>query len=281
MIPVPGTRIAVRLPDGFAPARGFLGFEDPSREASLGVSEIGVPLEQLAASWEGMPSSERSRCTVGGMPALWIASVEHAPTGAVARWLLAIDLGGQTIAAVATAPVEGDPALKEALRDAVRTAELLPEVAPGAELPFRFEEGARLKVAARMGDMVLLTEGGRALLEAEAPMLTLSASEGPPDIDSVDLLELSTRYLQAIPGLVDLEPTEGEPYELSGGGRAIWIRGQAAFQGITASMTLCQQLSLLPGAPSSLIVAAVGRCGGDRPDFVSEVRKVVGSLTRA
>jgi hypothetical protein len=257
-------------------ATGFPGFAHPEHEATLGVTELPLPLDVLREQWARNPAQQRLELTVGDLPALWVAVREEAPGEAVLRWLLAVGTGDRTVVVVAAAPESSPPDLQEALARAVRTATLAEAASAGDALPFQFDEGPRLRVAARMGSVVLLTEQGAVGKDALAPILTLGVTAPATDEERADLIRLSGRQLQAIPGLVDFEQLSGELVSMSRTSDAAYrLVGQAVFSGVAAPVTLMQLVVL----HEQDIWVAVGRCASDTfPRWADEMGKVALSL---
>jgi hypothetical protein len=274
-MPVPGSRVSLEVPEGFVKATGFAGFEHPEHEATLGVTELPLPLAVLREQWQKNEALAREELTINGAPALWVHALDAVAGSVVLRWLLAVDLGERTVVVVAAAP-EGCPEpVRDALARAVRTASLAGTASPGEELPFRFDEGPRLRVAARMGSVVLLTEGGAVGKDALAPMLTLGATAPDPDEDRDDLVRLSGRNLQAVPGLVDFEQLEGEHKSTIAGVAAYRLVGEAVFRGVEARVTLLQVVV----AHGEQVWVAVGRCAeASFPQWAAEFDQVALSL---
>jgi hypothetical protein len=252
---VPGTRVELSVPHGFVKATGFSGFEHPEHEATLGVTELPLPLPVLREQWEKNEALAREELSISGQPALWVHAVDPVPGSVVLRWMLAVGVGERTVVVVAAAP-EGCPEpVQDALAQAVRTARLTEGRSAGDSLPFGFDEGPRLKIAAQMGSVVLLTQGGSVGVDALAPILTLGATVPDPD-DAADLVRLSGRNLQAIPGLVDFEQLEGEHRSTLQGDSAYRLVGEAVFRGVQTRVTLLQLVVM----HEQQVWVAVGRC---------------------
>lgn len=56
---VPGTRMTIVPPAGFAPATNFAGFIEPESNASLMLTEISAPFSKLSASYQAEPMEKR------------------------------------------------------------------------------------------------------------------------------------------------------------------------------------------------------------------------------
>ncbi|MEQ1503465.1 MAG: hypothetical protein ABMB14_14610, partial [Myxococcota bacterium] len=215
---IPGTAVALVPPPGFRPAAGFPGFEATELESSIAVTAVAMPVDALlpgmtaeALAARGITLTASEPIEVDGRAGWWIAGIEAAFTGAVAKWMViaGTDDGG-TVLVVGTAPVEAETLVGEPIRDALRSIAwtgdggVTGDAADG--LPFRFTPAEPLRVAARLGAVVLLTEHGA--VRDDVPMMTLGLV---PAREDDDLAAIATAHLEGIPQLGGLADVQGAP----------------------------------------------------------------------
>lgn len=166
---VPGTRVTLEPPDGFAPAQRFPGFERPELGASIMVTELPVGFDELRIGMtrEGLASRdmeliESRQVSIAGAAADLLHVRQQAFGLEFLKWMLVTGNGSGSVMVVGTFPkAEGD-----SLGAAVRTAVLSTSLRADGEvdllqgLPFDVSPGDKLKVAGRMGNMLMLTRGG-------------------------------------------------------------------------------------------------------------------------
>ena len=168
---VPGSSVSLVPPDGFLPARQFPGFQRDDLQASIMVTEMPGP---STAMMEGMTKQSLARqglkliaarpLAVEGRPAVLLHLGQKVGPKDYRKWMLVTGDENTTVLVVATFPVGAAPALSDGLQRSVSTVSWRAETAtdPFEGLLFRISPSARLKIARRMSNMVMLTESGSA-----------------------------------------------------------------------------------------------------------------------
>lgn len=166
---VPGTGVRLTPPPGFAPAEQFAGFQNPERNASIVVTEIPGPVSEVRRGMtrsglasRGVELIESSRVTVGGKEALLLHVSQRSLGTDYFKWMLVGGSEARTFMVVGTFPAE-ESDLSDPVRQSLLSASWGED--PRADLfegmPFRVESAPRLKLADRMGNLLIFTETGR------------------------------------------------------------------------------------------------------------------------
>lgn len=166
---VPGTRVALRVPDGFTPSSRFPGFEHAAQGASIMVSEVPAGHAELRAAFtreglasRGMKLVESRDVEVDGVAAMLVLVSQGAAGTEFLKWMLLAPQGSESVLVVGTFPRTAPAPFAAQVRDAVLSASLKAGGKANVleALPFGVDEGSRLKVARRMGNMLLLNGSG-------------------------------------------------------------------------------------------------------------------------
>ena len=170
VVHVPGTRVSLEPPQGFTLAQRFPGFERSDPQFSIMVTEMpsapvahvmtGMSKEEFARRGMTLISSERQK--IEGRDALLLQLAQDAAGTTFLKWMLITGDPNNSVLIVGTFPKSADAAIGHAIRTAVLTASWSPGGA-GINLDglsFRVTPTATLKLARRMGNMLLLTESG-------------------------------------------------------------------------------------------------------------------------
>jgi hypothetical protein len=166
---VPGTRVTIEPPAGFSPAEQFPGFYRADIGASIMVTELpgpygevrkGMTKEGLAT--RGMVLLESQAVRVDGREGLLLQVQQQAAGVDYLKWfLVAGDARGTTLV-VGTFPSSAATSLSAPVRLAVLSAawdrQVNVDLFEG--LLYRLEPTAKLKIANRMNNMILLNETG-------------------------------------------------------------------------------------------------------------------------
>lgn len=259
---VPGTRVQLIPPEGFRPSAQFHGFENEVSEASIGVTELPTPMDELRQGLEG------EVIDIDGRPALLVEAEQVVFGGSITKVMVVIGDDQRSVVIVGTAPTESG--LAEVLRNALLSARWTPDEAPpNDDLPYRFTECPPLRVATRMGHVVLLTEEGTVGLTAAATMMTIGVV--PVDADR-DLAEVSADHLSSLPGLEGVAATSAEDVVLASGVAAF----EFVAEGLSAGDALPIRVYQLVARFGDQEVIAVGRASAERFDTMVAAFRAVG-----
>lgn len=166
---VPGTRVALKPPDGFTPSQRFTGFEHAAQRSSIMVTEMPAGFAELRAAFtteglatRGMKLIESRDVDVDGVSALLVHVSQSAAGGEFLKWMLLARNGRESVLVVGTFPRTAAASLSAPVRSAVLSASLKAgdkvDVMEG--LPFGVDAGVRLKIARRMGNTLVMTRSG-------------------------------------------------------------------------------------------------------------------------
>ncbi len=183
----PGSAFGLAPPPGFANSTGFSGFTDPARPgASIALSEMPpVAYNEMVAGMDaaalgarGIEVTRREDFATKAGSGVLITGSQRAGERIFAKWMLLVPPQGDkgaTGLVVVTLPGEADAATSEAVRTSLASLTFAPVTLADkvAALPFRFNEGTRLKVATTLGgNSVILTPDGQQATPG-GPMLVI------------------------------------------------------------------------------------------------------------
>jgi hypothetical protein len=255
MIRIPGTRVSLEPPAGFRVVPQ--GLEDDARGLSITVTELPQPVGEVggeAVMVDGHRGFSGSAVVTGGLESLQ-------------RWWVVFGDGERSVLLAAAAPVGIDGS-------DIRACLLGARWEPGDgvvldDLPYRLDEAPPLRIATRMGAVVLLTEGGTVGLTVGSPMMTvghLPAGDG-------DLATVAAAHLEGLPGLEGVSATAAEEVIL--GEPALELLADGL--GPDAVEIRVYQLATRIGAHE---VVAVGRSSADRFEALLPAFRAVGRSLR-
>jgi hypothetical protein len=236
-IAIPGTRITLEPPPGFALAERFPGFGHAASGATLMVTDMPAPVAEVRKGMTAEGLAPRGLKVVssevvprGGGEVLLIAATQQAAGGEVGKWMAIYGDTTHTVIVLATYPSAQASTLAAPLRAAVLTAERsAAEPDPFAGLPFRLTESGNLKIANRIANALVLTEGGaRRTLAAGEPLLVAAASLA--EVDLSDLGAFAEQRLRQTEQLTGPWKSGGQELEI-GGLRAWEIAGEGKDKG--------------------------------------------------
>ena len=284
-VPVAGTRVSLEPPPGFIAAEEFPGFQNAENSSSIMVNEIPGPVSQVGAGLtreglasHGMTLLESQRTKVAGRDGLLVHASQAAAGMQFEKWMVLFGDDAQSVMVTAVFPLDSAESLSGAMKRAVLSTRWnsAAKVDHFDGLPFRIDETKVLKIANRMSNMLLLTEGGeKVVANPSDPLLVVGVSIG--DIDLSDLETFARDRIAQIEQITAVAQLQG---------RTTTVDQLPAYE-LTA-----QARDKKSGAPLSvyqLVVAdqrryflVQGLVGDSRaPDFVPQFRLVGNSLARA
>lgn len=224
---VAGTRVTLQPPAGFVVADRFPGFVQAERGASIMVTEIPGPASEILAAFtreqlapRGMTLRSSEPRTVAGRTGLLIALSQSAAGTTYDKWIVAFgDSVGATLV-TATYPQAHAAELSEPMKQAVLSARPSADgpADPFEGLRFSIDPGPRLRIATRMGNVLLFNEGGTLPAsggaDPAAPFLTAGSSFSPVDLG--DLAGFSRERLLASDPVLPLRNITGGPVTIDG-----------------------------------------------------------------
>jgi hypothetical protein len=185
-VAVSGTHVAIVPPPGFSKADLFPGFQK-ANEASIMITEMPqAPYDQVSAGMnkeglltKGMTLLTRQDVKYGDRAGLLLSMSQTTRGTELLKWMGIFGGGDSTVLVVASYAKVLAKELGEPLRASVLSARWSGGAAPGHYdgLTFRVVESASLKIASRMGNLLLLTLAGRkGVVKPEEPMLVVGSA---------------------------------------------------------------------------------------------------------
>jgi len=193
---VPGTKIAIVVPEGFQPADQFPGYIQADSGASILITELPAPFDELKATFteegfatRGMKLISSKPAKLAGNEGMLYNLTQTAQGLAFEKWIACFGIEQSTVLVTATFT----EASAEALRDSLMTTVLTVRLDQGAEidiwegLRFRITEVSPLKISNRMSNMLMLSEGGKkGPLGPEEPFMVIGPSISRQKIDNLE-----------------------------------------------------------------------------------------------
>ena len=192
---VPGTGIRMDPPAGFSRADRFPGFQQTDQGASIMVTEIEGPAAEVrrgmtrkSLASRGMTLIESRVVKVEGGEALLLHVSQKAQGIDYGKWMLVGGSRERTIIVVGTFPSAASD-LSESIRRALLTVSWTGKASADLfeSLTFRVDATPKMRLADRMGNMLLLTESGN--LDSGDPnmaILVVGASISETQIDDLE-----------------------------------------------------------------------------------------------
>jgi hypothetical protein len=221
---VAGTRVTLQPPAGWEVADRFPGFMQASSGSSIMITEIPAPAGQMIASFtrealgaRGMELRASERQTVDGGPGVLLAISQTAAGTVYDKWMLAFGNDSATVLVTGTYLQERAGELSEPVKQAVLSARrnAAPSADPMAGLGYRIDPGPRLKVATRVGNMILTNETGTLPNPGPgSPMLMVAESLAPGDMS--DLAAFSRERVMATAPTIQVSNVTGAAATIAG-----------------------------------------------------------------
>ncbi len=212
---VPGTRVRLAPPAGFEPAERFAGFQREELQAAIMVSVLPFPAAEMrrgmtreALAKQGMTLLATETVTVDGGETQLLRLSQAAGGASWLKWMVVLGDAETAVLVVAIFPAgageELDAAIKAAVLGATLDASGPVDLAEG--LPFSLEPGAVLKLASRLGNMLLLTESGQPVAAGphEAVLVVGCSFDVEPPADLRAFSEARVRQTVELTGIGNL-----------------------------------------------------------------------------
>ncbi len=282
---IAGTKVSLEPPPGFEAESQFPGFRQKETGASIAVTEIAGPIDHLRAgltksglAGRGMTLHETSNTKLDGWDAQLIRVTQPAGGMAFEKWILVFGTSANSVFIVATYPESDAKTLRDMMKNAIMTTRWHPDAEVGhfEGLPFRVTETPRLRIANRVSNMVILTEGGAKGTVAPAdPLLVVGTSISEVSLaDLKSFSETRLRQIEQVSGVTNLA------------GRATTVDGLTAYELTgdandtrTSKPLRVYQMVVVDGSRYFLAQGLVGVARADA--FVPLFREVAASIRRS
>jgi len=224
LLPVRGTKVSLIPPPGFTAAKLFPGFQHEDSGSSIMVTEMPAPLSEImkgmtvdGLATKGMTLLKSEDAKIAGRSAKLLSVSQAAHGLTFHKWLGLFGTESATVLVVATFPEATSKTIGEPLRKAVLSSQWDPGKAVDRYegLDFRITETTDLKIAKRIGNMLLITKDGASTRgEAKDPMVVVGSSVSKTTI--ADLETFSTARVKQTAGTKDLKVAAGKSVTIGG-----------------------------------------------------------------
>jgi hypothetical protein len=160
--------VSLDPPSGFLAAENFPGFQRASRGASIMVTEIPGPASEVRAGMtqkglasRGMTLIQSQTVSIGGQEALLLHVSQNTAGSRFRKWMLVGGDAKGTVMVVGTFP-ESETDLSAPIRKSILTSSWTEEKRSDffEGLAFRVAPSLKLKLADRMGNLLVFSETG-------------------------------------------------------------------------------------------------------------------------
>lgn len=166
---IPGTKVSLTPPAGFALSEQFPGFLHEESGASIMVTEMPAPFSKMSGAFTKEALAQQNITllaqrphTVGGKTGVLLNLRQVAQGMVFLKWLVAVGTEKETVLITATFPEEVKTQWSAALEKAVLGAQWddAAAVDPLAGLNYSIKDDPEMKIARRMTNVLLLTKDG-------------------------------------------------------------------------------------------------------------------------
>ncbi|MCM2314915.1 MAG: hypothetical protein NDJ92_07175 [Thermoanaerobaculia bacterium] len=282
---VAGTKVWLEPPAGFAAESQFPGFRNVDSGATIMVTEVPGPIDRLRSGMtksglagRGMTLVETSDVKIGDHDAQLLLVSQSAAGVVFEKWIVVFGTSTDSVFIVATYPERSAKTFREPMKKAVLSARwsLGAQIGQFDGLPFRVRESAGLKIANRVSNLLILTEGGvEGTVAPNDPLLVVGASIS--EVDLRDLEAFSETRLQQIEQITGVKNVTGSATRVDG--LSAYEIVAEAVDAKSATPLKVYQLVVADGRRYFLAQGLVGATRAE--EFLSQFREVSNSLRRS
>jgi hypothetical protein len=282
---IPGTRVRLVVPDGFAVAQRFPGLVGEDGVSSVKVNETPGAIEEIRAEMTGEAFAARGiellrfeEVTVDGRDALLVHARQEAASGADLRhWIVVFGAEESVVMIAAATPEAFEDHLGETLRHTLIGAKWNPAeiLDPYEGLGFTVVEAGSLKISDRLPSMISFTRGGyRGQLSPDEPLLLAGSS-----FAALAVADLEDFARQRLDEIAEFDgPKVLSEQLLTLGGLPAHELVVAARDRNTGSPLQVYQALVLDGDRIFLMQGLVG--AGNAEEFIPQFREIAHSFRR-
>jgi len=282
---IPGTRVSLIVPDGFAVSDRFPGLVSEDAVSAIMVSEIPGPVEKVRAGMTGEALAARGmqllrseEVTVDGRDGLLVHARQASAAGVdLRRWIVVFGAADGSVMIAASTPRAFEDRLGATLQGTLISAKWNPAeiLDPYAGLGFTLAEAGSLKISDRLPSMISFTRGGhRGALAPDEPLLLAGSSFAP--LAATDLEGFARRRLDDVAELEEQEVLSERALTL-GGLPAYELVVAARDRRTGASMKVYQAL-VVDGDRFFLVQGLVAAENAE--EFIPQFREIAHSFRR-
>jgi hypothetical protein len=278
LVRIPGTGTSLRPPPGFSVADRFPGFLRADLQSSITVTEVPAPAPALtqamtreAMAAQGMTLLSSATEKVAGREGLLVHAGQSVGGTEYLKWILTVGDNSHAVVIVATYPRSLDAEVGSAIRASLLGATWTPggftDNFDG--LTFRVTPTPVLKVAGRVGNMLILNESGSMTsVDPVNALYIVGSSIGEVQIG--DLRDFAERRARQTTSLKDFSLLEERRVSVDGlAGHELVMRAADVKTGV--GMRLYQVIVPEPGG-YLIVQGLVG--DGKAVDMLPEFRRV-------
>ncbi len=222
---IPGTRISLVIPEGFALSEVYPGIVNEKAFTSVMVSEVPTPLpvmrmsltrEKLRAGGMELLGTETLRAA--GFEATLVHARQMAGGNSFEKWILVFGNRSSTVSLIASTPEVMADRFAAPLRRALLSARWAPgrSVDPFSGLGYSLADTAGLGVIDRISNMVFLTRApGDAPTTLNDPLFVIGSISRPGE-GGPSLAEFARQRVMQISEIKNIEVVSGEEFSLEG-----------------------------------------------------------------
>ena len=209
---IEGTRVSLRVPDGFFVSDEFPGLGREADLSSVLVSELAAPLSVTRSGFtaealaeKGVALHRRSEVEVEGRAGLLLHATQNAGGVTFRKWILLLGDERRSALITATAPLDLEAVHQKALVETLSSARWDPaqELVPGDGLRFTVKEVAPLRIVHSAPNAVVLADPTRTAGPRVAPLVVVGSSLGRVQIG--DLARFARARLDETVSIEDVE----------------------------------------------------------------------------
>lgn len=222
--PIPGTRVALVVPEGFRVAEDFPGIGRDEDISSVLVTELPVPLEVSRPTFDPEALAERGvvihrtgEVVVSGRRAILMHASQNVAGMEFRKWLLVLGDETDTLMVVATTPIELEAQHQAALVEALSSVRWTPRPRAGREpkLPFSVRPPEPLRIVTSAENALVISDPAYdGSGERLPPVVSLGFSLALVQI--ADLRTFARGRLEESVSIFEIEILSEAPSELDG-----------------------------------------------------------------
>ena len=281
---IPGTRVSLVVPDGFAVADRFSGLVGEDAVSLVRVTEIPGPVEKIRAEMtgdglaaRGMELLRSEAVTVDGRDGLLVSVRQTVAGSDLRRWIVVFGAADTSVMIAASTRRAFEDRLGETLRRTLIGAKWNPDeiLDPYAGLGFALAEAGSLKISDRLPSMISFTRGGhRGALASDEPLFLAGSSVAPLAV--TDLEDFARRRLAEVAEFEELEVLSERSLTL--GGLPAYELVVAASDRRTRAPLRVYQALVVDGERFFLMQGLVGSANAE--EFIPQFREIAQSFRR-